>query len=56
MAGFALYEVTVYNGSKRPAGHLHIDASSAKEAKVKAREKLVEQGVEYKKLTAKGYW
>lgn len=53
---FALYEVTVYNGSKRPAGHMHVDASTAKEAKVKAREELVKQGVEYTRLTAKGIW
>jgi|AntRauTorckE5430_2_1112549.scaffolds.fasta_scaffold42794_1 hypothetical protein len=53
---FAEYEVTVYNGSKRPAGRIMVSADTAKEAKVKAREKLVKQGVEYTKLTAKGYW
>jgi len=53
---FALYEVTVYNGSKRPAGHIYIDAANAREAKVKAREQLAKQEVKYTKLAARGYW
>lgn len=53
---FAEYEVTVYDDKNRVKGHVMVSASSAKEAKAKARETLVKQGVDYKKLSAKGYW
>jgi len=33
-----------------------VSADTSKEAKVKAREELVRKGVDYRKLTAKGYW
>lgn len=55
MAGFAEYEVTVTESNGR-TGKIMVSAGSAKEAKVKAREVLVRQGIEYRKLSAKGYW
>ncbi len=54
--GFAEYEVTVYDNRNQKQGHMMVSADSAKEAKTKAREILVKQGVDYKKLSAKGYW
>ena len=54
--GFAEYEVTVYNHQNQKQGHIMVSADNAVDAKAKARETLVKQGVDYKKLTAKGYW
>lgn len=55
MPGFAEYEVTVTEASGR-TGKIMVSADNAKEAKVKAREILLDQGIEYRKLSAKGYW
>lgn len=55
MAGFSEYEVTVTetNGAK---GKIVVSADNAKEAKQRARELLEQQGINYRKLSAKGYW